>query len=187
MARCGVFLILFLLMLQFAATLTQMDRTLEDGAKGTDVVIATVNRIQESKVFEDDYLFLRRMARVESNDGEIPTVGGIWSIDPSSVWRKLPRFFDISAKAPELQMQVQSAFGISWNSTFPTFQDLDKPLYSALAVMLFIRARSETIRDDVFEQANLWHRLFNTGSTMLNEAHFVMAATAVQQELGKMC
>lgn len=45
------------------------DRTTERGATGTDVVYASISRLQASCIFPTDYQFLRRIAWVESNDG----------------------------------------------------------------------------------------------------------------------
>lgn len=45
------------------------DRTTERGATGTDVVYASISRLQASCIFPNDYQFLRRLAWVESGDG----------------------------------------------------------------------------------------------------------------------
>ena len=183
----NVFPIFSLLVLHFAATLAQKDRTLEDEATGSDVVIATVNRIQSSGVFPDDYQFLRRMARVETNDGETlsQTTGGIWNIDSSPTWRKVQSFMKVSEERHQLQMQIQLALGITWNSTFPTYGDLKIPLYSALAVLVRIQSLKETIPDDIFGQADLWQRQFNNQPTTLTKDDFISNATALQREQSK--
>ena len=94
MARYNDVLVFSFLALQFTATFAQVDRTLEDGATGTEVVIATVERIRSSGIFPNDHQFLRRMARVKSNDGEATeTIGGIWNVARSDAWRKLQRIF----------------------------------------------------------------------------------------------
>ena len=189
MGRYNNVLVLSFLVLQFTATLAQVDRTLEDGAIGTDVVIATVDRIRESGIFPNDYKFLRRMARVESSDGETAeTTGGIWQVTRSSrVWSKLRQFFsqrviNNDAIAQDLQINVQSAFNITWTDAFPTVQDLNKPLYSALGVMLYIQVQEKTIPDDVPGQANLWHELFSTETSTLTNLDFRIAAAAIEEE-----
>ena len=182
MACCNTILIFSPLLLYFTATLAQVDRTLEDGATGEDVVIATVNKIRNSEIFPDDFQFLRRMARVESGDGETATNGGIWQVDYLGAWVKLRVFFRLvhrNLRAQQLQMQVQLAFNITWTDTFPTFQDLNKPLYSALAVMLYIQARNEIIPDDIPGQADLWYRVFNAGSATLTQVDYIRNATAL--------
>lgn len=165
-------------MLYFAVTA----QVLEDGATGTDVVIATVNIIRDSGIFPDDFQFLRRMARVESSDGETATTGGIWQVDRVGAWLKLRVFFRHAIRimrAQELQMQVQLAFNITWTDTFPTYEDLNKPLYSALAVMLYIQANRKAIPNDLSGQIDLWHLLFNTRVTRLSRADFARAVTTL--------
>ena len=90
--------------LQLAAVLhcaasVRVDRTTEERAKGTPVVFATVNKIRESGIFSDDYEFLRRMAAVETNDGETftPGTGGIWKVS-EDVFRDVHSYM-LSAQA----------------------------------------------------------------------------------------
>ena len=79
-------------------------------------------------------------------------------------------------------MNVSSAFDITWNNTFPSFEDLNKPLYSALAVMLYIQVRSRTIPNDIPGQADLWQELFNTEPTTITRNDFIMAAVSLEEE-----
>ena len=63
-----------------------VDKTLEENAIGTNVTDAVVNKIQESNIFKNDRMFLRRIAQAESKDGleceNIKNVftGGIWQV-----------------------------------------------------------------------------------------------------------
>ena len=56
-----------------------VDRTVEQGASGSDVVLA---KVESSGVFRDsDKRLLRRIAYVESRDGTTkPPNGGIWNV-----------------------------------------------------------------------------------------------------------
>ena len=81
-----------------------------------------------------------------------------------------------------LQMNVSSAFDITWSNTFPTFQDLNKPLYSALAVMLYIQVEEKTIPISIYEQADLWLQLFDTADTSRTRDEFINAATSLEEE-----
>ena len=71
----------------------QHDDTLTPGAKGADVVEATLTRIESACIFPDDKLLMRRMAYVESSDGEHPDTyrdgyhGGIWQVSSCSLQR----------------------------------------------------------------------------------------------------
>ena len=64
-----------------------MDRTLERNAVGSDVTEAVVDKIQQSNIFDNDKQLLRRIALVESKDGEEldlsdreSSSGGIWKV-----------------------------------------------------------------------------------------------------------
>ena len=66
-----------------------VDRTQEEKAYGTEVVTAILDLIRESCIFNEDRLMLRRIAWVETSDGEDPHTfansgrdyyGGIWQV-----------------------------------------------------------------------------------------------------------
>lgn len=66
-----------------------VDLTVEEKANGKEVVEATVDLINESCIFDDDKLMLRRIAYVETTDGEDDHTfekngndyyGGIWQV-----------------------------------------------------------------------------------------------------------
>ena len=66
-----------------------VDETQQEKAHGTEVVEATVDLIHESCIFDDDKLMLRRIAWVETTDGEDAHTfekngndyyGGIWQV-----------------------------------------------------------------------------------------------------------
>lgn len=64
----------------------QIDQTLQEKAKGYYVAEAVVDLIRAKCVFPDDNLFFRRLAFVESKDGEAAGTfspgndGGIWQV-----------------------------------------------------------------------------------------------------------
>lgn len=67
-------------------TLAAVDLTRTDDAKGRSVVESVVNLIGKSCIFNDDNLFVRRLAYVESHDGVDANTyrpgydGGIWQV-----------------------------------------------------------------------------------------------------------
>ena len=151
-----------------------MDLTLEEGATGDHVVIATVNKISESGIFQDDFQFLRRMAYVETNFGETatPGSGGIWNVS-ENVFRIVTRIIVLSQRKPYGEL-FESYFGFKWNETVViddclvdnicNRQKLDVPLYSALSVMVYIDVLGHIIQDSIIQQAELWNRLFRSDS-----------------------
>jgi len=76
-------LLLFLLILCIQG---QKDKTKQPNVFGASVVQATVDRIKDNCIFPNDFLFLRRLAVVESKDGKDSDTyrpgyhGGIWQV-----------------------------------------------------------------------------------------------------------
>jgi hypothetical protein len=165
-----------------------VDRTLEDGADGDDVVTATANKIRESGIFGDDHDFLRRMARVESEDGTtiVPGMGGIWRIDEDTFMR-VEQDIQTPCKNQQqntcLQDQFQEEFCFDWSMDVRTkgYRAMDVPLYSALYVMVYLVRVQQvtTIPEDIESQANIWVDNFNLAR---EPQEFVDVATDLQDE-----
>ena len=138
------------------------DKTIEPEASGSDVVLATVSRIEAA--FGTDHRFLRRIAYVESKDGTDRSTyragyhGGIWQVDQigfestkdTSSHPGLINKYDV----------VQNIFGINWRDV--QWSDLRKPLYSGLAARLFIFNIPAAIPCDIPGQAAYWKRHYNS-------------------------
>jgi hypothetical protein len=139
-----------------------VDRTTEPQAVGSDVVQATVNRISESGIFADDFGFLRRMAAVESNDGQPPAfgLGGIWRISESEFDRVAAYIRRINSA---LEKGIQKEFCFSWTDVDREGIDsMDVPLYSALAARAYVDLiKNEPISEDIESQANVWADVFD--------------------------
>ena len=172
MALRGVMLaILLLLVLLHSAEpscerprFDRFGRTLEEGATGRSVVEATVHKIKGSGIFGDDHGFLRRMASFETEDGALmtPGTGGIWSVSADAL--RAINVFAVRGRAPlpELENQIEQLFCLKWSDSIFDINDLDVPLYSALAVMLYLNMRGQgDIPEDVTAQATLWRDVFN--------------------------
>ena len=140
------------------------DQTLVARSSGAEVVETTVRKIQKSGVFPNDHRFLRRIAYVESKDGEASGTyragyhGGIWQVDKVG-------FEDTqdTNSHPGLVYKfakIKEKFGIEWSSV--KWTDLEKPLYSGLAARLFLSNITETIPSELEEQACYWKEHYNT-------------------------
>ena len=162
-----------------------VDLTRVAGSTGAAVVRAAVDLIQQSGVFPDDRSFLRRLAYVESRDGEHPDTfrdgyyGGIWQVNNSTAG-----FLDTKNTASHSNLlgiypKIQSHFGINW----PTVQwmELRKPLYSALAARLYLFNKPQIpLASNLQAQANYWKANYNT-DTGTTAQLFVDDVTALEQ------
>ena len=137
------------------------DLTLQEETSGSDVVHAAVTRIQESGIFESDNELLRRIAFVESEDGTNSTTyregyhGGIWAVDEEKFLATQNITFSIT-------QQISVVFGIDWIAA--EWNDLRRPLYSALAARIFLHTVTETIplSTDIQAQAQYWQLHYNS-------------------------
>ena len=150
------------------------DLTLEHGKKGKSVVRSTVRKIAESGIFSDDFqnvqLFLMRMAFAETNNGEdaTPSDGGIWAISPTTL-RVTTRYIKYS-EGKKIGKKIASAFGFDWTTKVLVdecklenecdTQKMDVPLFSALAVMIYLNLSNEVIPEDKSSQVTLWKEVF---------------------------
>ena len=142
-----------------------VDRTLEDGATDEDVVMATADKIGDSGIFGDDHDFLRRMAKVESDNGMQMGLGGIWRID-SGTFKDVDDFImsqQETRETPTLQSQFEEHFCFSWSAdvTPKKHRAMDVPLYSALTVMVYLSSAGENIPQSIEQQAKLWTKYLN--------------------------
>ena len=144
------------------------DQTLIPRSSGKEVVEAAVQKIQESSIFKDDNQFLRRVAYVESKDGTDSNTyrvvheyyGGIWQVDEIAF-----RDTQNTESHPGLVKKyekIKDEFGIDWKTV--TWQDLEKPFYSALAARLYLSNIEETIpsSSEIEAQAQYWKTYYNT-------------------------
>jgi predicted component of viral defense system (DUF524 family) len=92
----AIVLVSLLLLLFRPETEAAVDWTIKSNASGLEVVETVVDSIQQSCIFPDDRLMLRRIAAVESDDGQAPKTftvphfyGGIWQVSERLVFARL--------------------------------------------------------------------------------------------------
>ncbi|XP_041372526.1 uncharacterized protein LOC121385804 [Gigantopelta aegis] len=163
-----------------SATLA-IDLTLSPGARGGDVVAAVVDRIRSKCIFPNDRLFLRRLAYVETRDGEDSRTyragyhGGIWQVDSLKL---MVSQTCMSRTIRECNL-IQSEFGINWPRV--RWAELRKPLYSGLAAAMFILTKmANQIPGDMAGQAQFWRYNFNSFG---NIATFVNRAETLRDNV----
>ncbi|CAH0768272.1 unnamed protein product [Bemisia tabaci] len=152
----------------FGSTLA-VDRTLEPGAHGRDVVETVVYRIHRSRVFPDDRDFFRRVAYTESNFGDDPRTyrngyyGGIWQFDRLKTTQHDGPYDVITPQLKSIHAAIKQRMGIDWMQVKK--EDLLKPFYSGLAARIHIeqtRLSRGPIPDDIHGQDIYWKDWYHT-------------------------
>ena len=138
------------------------ERILQPGSNGTATVLLTVAYVEQSAVFSDDNGLLRRIAYVETRDGAREH-DNIWAVSEEALQQT-----QISDH-PTLNVKhnlIALEFDVEWKQL--SWEDLKRPLYSALAARLLLFLASERLPDsgDIEGQARFWKQYYNTnGST----------------------
>ena len=161
------------------------DLTLGLEAVGTDVVLASIGRIDQSEVFPSDNRLLRRIAYAETRDGlDINTFragynGGIWQVD-ETIFNQTQ---DTAANPSLLQIypQLMASFGIDWPNA--TWADLRRPLFSALAARLYFTIVSDPIpvAGDLRGQGEYWKNNYNSDAADTVQG-FIDSTTELEEE-----
>lgn len=164
-----------------------VDLTVAPESSGSAVVTACVSLITQSQIFPNDNGILRRIAYVETDDGnDVDTYpsnyhGGIWSLDEA----KFVQTQDVAAFS-DLQSYVQAIsteLGIDWTSA--QWVDLRKPLYSAIGARLYLTLIPATIPlvTDISGQASYWVDYYT--SSQGTSQDFISDVTALNSIEGR--
>lgn len=163
------------------ANLGHVDGTLIPGFNGENVVIAVLEKIDASEVFENSEWFqvdrsnaksfLRLMAYVESTDGRDGS-GGIWNniiseeeLRKTQIYvNRLTNYRGTPVETLRNKILNSPFLGFDWMDT--TMNNLSIPLYSGLATMirldkLFNDYNFTRLSNNYTSQAELWKTHFN--------------------------
>ena len=141
---------------------------------GIDVVKSVTFRFKYSG-WEADYnvlLLLKRIALVESDFGRDPETfrpgyyGGIWQVDEDvfNSTKNIIAYSQLRGKHDE----IMRIFGIDWVNDI-TWQDLVKPLYSAIAAQLYLCNNPAPIPTNLQEQADYWEMNYTSSNKTAEE------------------
>nr|XP_018915310.1 PREDICTED: uncharacterized protein LOC109042837 [Bemisia tabaci] len=155
------------LLLCTSASGVLVDRSLEAGARGRDVVDTVLYRIRRSRVFPDDDDFIRRVAYTENMFGEDPWTyrpgyaGGLWNTDRFNMSQYDRPYRSISPKLRNIHEAIKKTMGIDWMQV--TEADLLKPLYSGLTAWIITELfrRQFPRPSNVVGQGEWWHDLYS--------------------------
>ena len=142
-------------------------------ARGTDVVLAVVKKIECTGIFPPENQLLRRIASVESDDGwdrktcRSGYQGGIWQVDKIGFMhtQDTRSHRNLLAKFEK----IKKHFCIDWSEV--TWEDLRKPLYSGLAARLVLSIEPTALppAHQIRKQAEYWRDFYK--SKMGSEGH----------------
>ena len=147
-----------------------VDLTVVENAVGADVVLATITKIENAEISPSDKRILRRIAYVETADGVTPPPdGGIWNVK-SENFAMTQEDMRLSFVLMEINIAFQAELLLSgvgqWEDL--EWEDLDRPLWSALAARLWIYLQQEEhlvpipTSSDIIGQASFWNTYYNT-------------------------
>ena len=146
------------------------DLTLVAESSGTSVVQACIAKIDDANIFSSDEQLLRRIAYVETHDGNDSDTytgsnnnGGIWQV--SSAKYSATK----TGVSSSLLQSVSSNFGITWSNT--SWSDLRKPFYSAVAARLYLEVISASIplSTNINGQASYWASYYTSSGGSASE------------------
>lgn len=149
------------------------DQTVQEGATGTDVVLATVSKIKKSAIGlpNGDGDFLRHMAAVETGDGTLyqSGQGGLWRVS-EEVFSKVKKYMELR-HVPPIVGDAMNDPCLMWGEVVTGYVSMNIPLYSAMAVMIRLHMLGyDKIEDDAEAQGVIWRNHFNqTGDAQLFE------------------
>ena len=136
---------------------------------GSDVVLAVISKLQYLQILNCDHRFLRRIALVETNDGndDVPD-GGIWALDKEK--------FNIVLAKKKLLRSLSKKLCLDLLAM--NYDSLRRPLMSGLFASLYLYnhlniIENNMLTDNITKQANLWFMKYHSQSIGLTEDYFV--------------
>lgn len=143
-----------------------VDRTIRPGEAGTDVVMATIEQLEQLNVFPDTNRLLRRIAYAESRDGvDIATYrsgydGGIWQVDQLVFLQTQDT--DTYPELEPLLLRILQLTGLNWLSL--PWNELRRPFFSGMAASIYLAVLPDDIPGpgDIAGQARYWKQFYNS-------------------------
>lgn len=160
-----------------------VDRTIRPGEGGTDVVMATIEQLEQLDIFPNTNRLLRRIAYAESRDGvDIATYrpgydGGIWQVDELVFLRT-----QATETYPELEpllLDILRLTGLDWLDL--PWNELRRPFFSGMAASIYLALLPDDIPGpgDIAGQARYW-KLFYNSDPMDTEQAFMTAVEELE-------
>ena len=132
-----------------------VDKTLEDGATGCDVVKAAYDKFVVSGIFPTDDNFLLPRVAVASGFGTDVFISGgkgIWQTTDANL-----QAAKSNMNSNQLADKIKNTLCIDFAAA--TQDDMSKPLYSMVCAGLLLQGQSIPMRSKVEEQKSLWMKV----------------------------
>ena len=149
---------------------------------GEEVVHTVLSIIEEANIFDCDHYFMRRLAYVETRDGELQTSNGIWAYlaDFNVTVNNAVKYHVVGAS---VRQRICEEFGI--DVTIVSSKEVEKPLVSAVMARFYLLAlnvtRRKSIPITVPEQAIFWIEEYNINQQH-NASHFEDGAKELEEK-----
>ena len=128
---------------------------------GEEVVHTVLSIIEEANIFDCDHYFMRRLAYVETRDGELQTSNrkyGIWAYNIADFAVTVNNAIKYHVVGASVRQRICEEFGI--DVTSPDSRDVKKPLVSGVMARFYLLAlnvtRRKSIPMTIPEQAEFW-------------------------------
>ena len=127
-------------------------------SSGIDVINDAVLLTEKSEIFSKDHHFIKRIAIVEAAMNKSSNEGGLWNIDRCAfvgITQNRRKYRKLAA----LQRRVRKTYGITWSRI--RHYDLRRPIYSIIAVRLYLEVTVPTIPRRLRSQAQLYSQAYH--------------------------
>ena len=128
---------------------------------GEEVVHTVLSIIEEANIFDCDHYFMRRLAYVETRDGELQTSNrkyGIWAYNIADFAVTVNNAIKYHVLGASVRQRICEEFGI--DVTNIDSRDVKKPLVSGVMARFYLFAlnvtRRKSIPMTIPEQAEFW-------------------------------
>ena len=153
---------------------------------GEEVVHTVLSIIEEANIFDCDHYFMRRLAYVETRDGELQTSNGkygIWAYNLADFAVTVNNAVKYHVVGASVRQRICEEFGI--DVTIVSSKEVEKPLVSAVMARFYLLAlnvtRRKSIPITVPEQAIFWIEEYNINQQH-NASHFEDGAKELEEK-----
>ncbi|XP_029654062.1 uncharacterized protein LOC115227331 [Octopus sinensis] len=154
------YLLFVAICLGIARDIYAVDLTLKPGETSNAAIDATIRKIRDNCILAQDYYFLRRLAVAQMNS-IAATTGGIWRVTNTQLTTVQSACNGILKTNCS---KAKTEFNVDVSTL--TMSDLQIPLYSGLAMSLFILKSVSPVPLQKAQQAQSWKKyIYSSGDT----------------------